>query len=287
MRLALLLGALTLTTPTTAQAAKPAKPASRTFAVIPFYAPERIWLLYSPLVEYLERATREPWKLALHADHASFIDDLCSGRVDVVLLGPVPLGRANRRCGATPFLVALGATGAPDYRSVLVTTDPAVTSVAALRGRTVGFFKGSTAAHVAPVEMLAEAGLPPGSYEAVFLESQDRLMSALLAGKIQAAGVKEALKRRFEREATLRVLATSAPLPNFAFAALPTFGRVERDRFAAALLRLRPRVRPADAATVQGWDDEVKNGFVRPSPQFLPAVLSLEDAVEKILSDAP
>lgn len=281
-RLALAVGAILFAAPAAA-----AEPATRTLGVIPFYAPERMWTLYSPLVEHLGRATGEPWKLALRGDHAAVIDDLCFGRVDVALLGPVPLGRANRRCGATPFLVALGANGAPDYRSVLLTADPAITSVAGLRGKRIGFFKGSTAAHVAPAQLLSEAGLPPGSYTAVFLESQDRLMSALLAGKIQAAGVKSALHKRFEREPGLRVLATSAPLPNFAFAALPSFGRQARERFAGALLRLRPRERPADAETVKSWDDEVKNGFVEPAPGYLPAVLSLQGVTEKILHDAP
>lgn len=279
--------ALVALAPRPPSAAEP-RPGARplTLAVIPFYAPERMWALYRPLVDHLRRATGRDWQLALPADHAALLDDLCAGRVDVALVGPVPLARAHGRCGAAPFLVALGRTGAPTYRSELLTTDPAVTSVEALRGRRVGFFRGSTAAHVVPAQMLADAGLAPGTYEQVFLESQDRIMAALLARKVSAAGVKSALYQRFAREKGLRRLATSGPLPNFAFAALPSLPAEARAPFAAALLQLRPRERAADAKRVAGWDDEVRNGFAAPGPDFMPAVLALQSATEKLLGDA-
>ena len=71
-------------------------------------------------------------------------------------------------------------------------------------------------------------------------------MTALLDGSIAGAGVKEALYRRFEQE-PLRLLQTSEPLPNFAFAALPSQPPAFRARFVAALLKLHPRESAADA----------------------------------------
>lgn len=281
------LSALLLASPRASAPAERPAPAPRTFAVVPFYAPERMWLLYSPFVEHLGRATREPWRLAVHPSHEALIDDLCAGKVDVALLGPVPLARANHRCGAVPFLVVLGADGSPTYRSVLLTTDPEVTSTEQLRGREIGFFQGSTAAHVLPVQMLTEAGLPPASYQAAFFESQDRLMTALLAKKVAAAGVKSALFDRFAKEPGLRRLQSSAPLPSFSFAARPSLAPAARERFASALLRLQPRTRRADAEVVKRWDDELRNGFVRPAPAFLPSVLALQEATERVLGHGP
>jgi ABC-type phosphate/phosphonate transport system substrate-binding protein len=252
----------------------------RTLAVVPFYTPERMWQLYSPFVEHLRRETGEPWELVLVPDHAALDQGLCAGKIDVALIGPIPLARLNRRCGAVPVLVPLGLDGVPAYRSVLLTTDPAVTSVAALRGKEIAFFKGSTAAHLVPARMLADAGLGPGDYQPVFLESQDRLMTALLARRVSAAGVKSALFRRFEQEPGLRLLETSAPLPNFCFAALPARSAT-RERFLAALQRLRPAERAADAALVEGWDDEVRSGFVLPPAGFLGSALDLHDATEQ------
>lgn len=282
-RIVLALCALLLSSPLRSVAEPPR---GRTLAIVPFYAPERMWVLYAPLVEYLERATGEPWQLRLSGSHDDLIELICAGKVDVALVGPVPLGRANARCGAVPFLVALGSDGAPEYRSVLLTSDPAVSSIGALRGKSVGFFKGSTAAHVLPAKMLADDGLPPGSYQAVFVESQDRLMAAVLSRKVAAAGVKWALYKRFEREPGLRRLQASGPVPNFSFAALPSLPAAVRDRFVAALLGLQPRASAAAAKTVASWDDEVRNGFVRPAPEFLANVQALRDVTERILRDA-
>ena len=263
----------------------PPQQTPRTLAVIPFYSPEKMWLLYTPFVEYLRRETGEPWELKLYPDHAAMIAGVCAGEVDISLLGPVPLGRVNRACGVLPFLVPRGPDGKPVYHSMLLTGDPAVTTVAGLRGRKIGLFKGSTAAHVLPLKMLLDAGLPQGAFTPVFFESQDRIMTALLSREISGAGVKEALFRRFE-QAPLRLLQTSAPLPNFAFAALASQPEARRASFVAALLRLSPGERPADAATVKGWDDEIKNGFMAPAPDFLPAVLEVHDIYEAVMHES-
>ncbi len=261
-------------------------PAARRLAVVPFYSPEQMWRLYEPFVEYLRRATGERWELSLHASHEALVEEFCAGRVDVALVGPIPLGRLERRCGASPFLLPVGPGGSTTYRSVLLTADPTVGSVAALRGKDVGFFRDSTAAHVLPVKLLSDAGLSPGSYRAVFLESQDRLVAAILAGTISAAGVKSALSQRCAAQPGLRVLATSEPLPSFSFAALPSLPAATRERFVAALLALRPTERAQDAELVRSWDDEVRYGFVLPPPDFLPSVRALVQLTERVQRDA-
>jgi len=267
-----------------AAAAAPSR-ATRTLAVIPFYSPERMWLLYTPLIDYLRRETGEPWELKLYANHDDMLAGVCAGDVDVTLLGPVPLGRVNRACGAFPFLVPRGKDGKPVFHSMLLSGDPAVTTVAGLRGKKIGLFKGSTGAHVIPLKMLRDAGLGPGSFEPVFYEGQDRIMTALLSREVQGAGVKEALYRRFEKE-PVRLLQTSEELPNFAFVALPAQPPAVRARFVAALLKLDPGTSAADAAAVKGWDDEIKNGFTAPAPDFLPAVLKVYDIYETVMHES-
>jgi ABC-type phosphate/phosphonate transport system substrate-binding protein len=281
----LLLCALFLIAPAAPAAEKADTKIARTLAVIPFYAPERMWQLYSPFVAYLGSRTSEPWELKLYASHEEMVRAVCAGEVDVALLGPVPLGRVNIACGAAPLLVALGRDGKPVYRAMLLTSDPAVASIEALRGRKVGFFRGSTAAHVVPLRMLRDAGLAPGSFEEVYFESQDKMLTALLERKIAGCGVKEALYRRFEQE-PVRLLQVSQELPNFALAVLPTLPQAVRERLAAALLALRPKERPADAEAMRGWDDEVANGFAVPPPGFLPAVLRLRDVYEAVIHES-
>jgi phosphonate transport system substrate-binding protein len=244
-----------------------------------------MWQLYTPFIEYIRRETGEPWQLRLYPNHDVMVKGVCAGEIDVALLGPVPLGRVNLACGATPFLAPKSGDGTPTYHAMLLSSDPAVTTVGALRGKKVGFFKGSTAAHILPLMMLRDAGLGPGEFEPVFFESQDRIMTALLSREVAAAGVKEALYRRFEKE-PLRLLQVSEPLPNFAFAALPSQPPALRERFVAALLKVHPLESAAAADAVKGWDDEIKNGFLVPAPDFLPAILKVRDIYESVMHES-
>jgi ABC-type phosphate/phosphonate transport system substrate-binding protein len=280
--LVIALGALLLA-PGMPLAAKPrAPPAARRLAIVPFYAPELMWRLYAPLVEYLSRQTGEAWTLVLPATHEAFDAAVCGGEVDVALMGPIPLARNHRRCGVRPFLVPLGQDGMPVYHAMLVTAAADVGSLADLRGRQIAFFRGSTAAHLVPVMMLQEAGLGPDAYQPLFLESQDRVMTAVLGGKASAGAVKSALYRRFAKERALKLLQTSRPLPNFAFASLPSLPKAVADHFSAALLRLRPREVPGDAEVVRAWDDELKAGFVAAPPGFLDAASDLLKTTESL-----
>jgi phosphonate transport system substrate-binding protein len=247
---------------------------SHTFAVIPFYSPDKIWTLYSPLIEYLKKTTGDPWKLELYNNHDEVIAGICSGRISAALLGPVPLGRALQKCATKPLLVAIGKEGKLFYRSVMLTNDDSVQTPAGLVGKKVGFFKGSTAAHIMPAKMLKDAGLDMTAIKPVFLESQDRIMSALLAGEIDAAGVKDTLARKFEKIG-LQVLATSPPLPNFAICITPTLPPKTRQNLLSALLRLKPATSESDAKTMSKWDDEIKHGFMTPNKEFIPSVRKL------------
>lgn len=248
-------------------------------AIIPFYAPEKIWKLYSPFIDYLNKTTNVTWALKLYHDHEEMIDGICRGEVSIALLGPAPFISAQRRCGVTPLLVVLGKDGKASYRSYFLTGDPAVKSFRDLKGKKVGFFKGSTAAHLVPERMLAAEGISMEMISPVFLTGQDRIMEALLKHEISAAGVKETLYNKFRGE-NLTVLKKSEAFPNFAFCATAQLGRRGRTEFVQALHKLKPISNPAHKTLVQGWDDEVSNGFALPSKTF-------SSQAQKLLDPSP
>lgn len=237
-------------------------PKTRTFAVIPFYAVEKIYALYTPFVQHLSRTSGATWELKLFPNHESLVEGFCRGEVDVVQLGPVPMARVNRKCGAVPFLAALSPEGLPTYRSVIITADPDVRSLTDLKGHTFGFFKGSTAAHILPAKVLKDAGVLP-AVQPVFFTSQDAIINALSTRELSGAGVKESLYRRVAGE-RFRMLHTSRPVPNFSFAVLPAADPRVSASFAESLLKLNPKGSAADAELMKGWDDEIKNGFLLP-----------------------
>lgn len=290
-----LLGTLTcillLSTPVAATAEQIPAPrpiGTRTYsiAVIPFYSPEKIWQLYSPFVAYLNRTTKLTWELKLYHNHESLLSALCADEISLALLGPVPLARASNQCGVLPVLTALTTEGAASYRSVLLTGDPAVRTTADLAGKTIGFFKGSTAAHIMPAKMLLDAGVALRKSSIKYFESQERLMTALLRREVSAAGVKESLARKFAGEG-VRILQTSEPLPHFAFCASPRLALPARAAFIEALTALNPRGRPVDRAVVASWDDEIKNGFIAPPARFLDDVLKLGGLYNEVMHALP
>lgn len=252
--------------------------------IIPYYSPEKLYVKFTPLVEYLRKSTGKPWELKLYPNHDTTIEAICSGEVSLVLLGPVPLARSMEKCGVESVAVAIGADGTLFYHSVIVTIDPSISSLAQLKGKQIGLFKGSTAAHIVPVRMLRASGVVKGDVKQVFFEGQDRIMSALLNGEVNAAGMKDVLYRRFS-DSRLRLLKTSEELPNFAFAAAPNLDRRTKDIFTKALLRLKPQKKEADRKLMQDWDDEIKNGFIVPSQSYSPSVMNLLSVYREVMSE--
>jgi phosphonate transport system substrate-binding protein len=251
----------------------------QSLGIVPYYAPEKIWTLFSPLAEYLTRATGTTWSLKLFSTQDELVKGVADGEVSVAFLGPVPFGRASRKCALRPLLVARAADGAPWYRSVLVTTDPSVRTLANLRGKTFGFFQGSTAAHVVPRRMLEDAGLKPDAYRSVFLKGQDRIVDALLKREIAAAGIKKSLYEKF-RGMGLVALLDSGPLPNFCFCATRSLSADAEKKFVSALTSLKTGPGEADHKRVQSWDDELRYGFVAPPDGYAGAAARLAEDFE-------
>lgn len=255
-----------------------------TITVIPYYSPEKLYIKFMPLVDYLRKTTGKPWELKLYPTHDTTIDAICSGEVSMALLGPVPLARSIEKCGVQTAAIAIGSDGTLFYHSVIVTTDPTVSKLTQLKGKQIGLFKGSTGAHIVPVKMLRNGGIGKGDIKPVFFEGQDRIMNALLSGEVDAAGMKDVLYKRFN-DSRLRVLKTSGPLPNFAFVASPKLSTKTKDLFAKAVLKLKPEKNEPDKKLMQDWDDEIRNGFVPPSPSYEPSVMNLLSIYREVMSE--
>jgi phosphonate transport system substrate-binding protein len=251
--------------------------------IVPFFTPEKMWQLYEPFVAYLNAHTPFAWELALGEKHDELVAKLAAGEIDVALLGPIPYGKALRgRVPIHPLLLALGTDGQPFYQSVLITADPAVASLPDLKGRRFGLFEQSTAAYYVPLAMLAEEGVARDQIVPVLLSSQDKIVSAVLGNQVAAGGVRESLFRKI-RDPRLRLLKTSAPLPQFAFVAARNTPPEVAKAFTEALLPLAPLTRPADRETVKGWDPEVANGFTLPTAGYEEGINLLLLSVEPFL----
>lgn len=240
--------------------------------IIPFYSPEKIWALYQPLIEYLNKTTDIKWELKLFKEHEALVKGICANEVSIAFLGPVPLGRAYEACGVDVLLVALGKDGKSHYRSIIFTADPKIKSLKDLNGKPFPFVKGSTAAHILPAKMLTEEGI---EFKPVFYKSQEKIVQAVLNQEVLAGGVKELIYEKF-KSFNLKVLKASEPIPNHAFCASPAIDKKVAEKFKRALLKLKPITNEKDKELVKDWDDEIKNGFILPYDGYLKEVLRLQ-----------
>jgi phosphonate transport system substrate-binding protein len=247
--------------------------------VIPFYTAEKIHQLYEPLVLHLSRVTGRAWTLKAGISHHAIVGELCAGEIDVAYLGPLPFARAVETCGARPLVISLDESGAPRQRAHLVTADPAIGTVGALRGRRFALFRGSTISDVLARSMLADAGIDERDVIPVWVPAMDRVVAAVLSNEAAAGVVKESLAARFATDG-LRTLAVSAPLPHFVFAAAPRLEPAAADSLAASLLALHPRESAADREIVAAWDPELQWGFASPPPELEAQMRTVWKALE-------
>jgi phosphonate transport system substrate-binding protein len=229
--------------------------------VVSFYNPRIMYLKYQPLVDYLALHTGTPWELVISPSYEQTVQDLCSGRLSLAYLGPLTYVRARAECGALP-IVRLNTGESASYRAlVMVKRDSPIQQINDLAGKVVGFGAPlSTSSHLVPREMLLDAGLVPGrDVRCEYFWHHDRAARAVLLGEVDACGIRDTVGRRFEQRG-LRIIAESAPIPNFPLVAGPSTSSHLREQLVRALVTL-PRADQAVELEMRGWDEELASGF--------------------------
>ena len=138
-------------------------PGPITLGVLPDQSRASVIAKYSPLVDYLSRATALEFELVVSTDYASMLDDFHDRRVDIVNFGGLTFTEAERRYNAEPL--------------VMRDTDLNFASCYLVRGtdnrRSVKEFEGevlafgpelSTSGHLMPRYFLKSAGLDPDTF---------------------------------------------------------------------------------------------------------------------------
>lgn len=237
-----------------------AEPPGR-FGVVSFYNPRIMYLKYQPLMDYLSEQTGRRWELVISPSYSETVQALCSGRLTMAYLGPLTYVRAHDECGVVP-VVRLNTAGSSSYTSlIMVRRDSPISSLAELADKVVGFGSPlSTSSHLVPRAMLEATGLVPGrTLHCVYYDHHDRAARAVLLGEADACGIRDIVGHKFEQRG-LRVLARSAPIPNFPLVLAPGTGEWVRDSVIRALVVL-PASDPSVRERMAGWDEELASGF--------------------------
>jgi phosphate/phosphite/phosphonate ABC transporter binding protein len=210
---------------------------------------------FGPLCTFINKVLDRRLFIRLGENYEQSIEDLGSGRALLSYQTPSTYVEAHERYGIEPLVVPL-TKGEPFYRSaIVVRTDSAIHSLAELRAKRFAFGDAkSTGSKAMPESMLKEAGV--GLRDLAkhgFVGSHDNVAKAVLQKEYDAGGLMLAVAEKYAGRG-LKILATSAKIPQFPLCAAPQLSAADREKLTQALTTLKdPQILGALGAQVTGF----------------------------------
>ena len=185
---------------------------------IPDESPTELARKAVPLVKYLEQRLGMKVEFTPVSDYAASVEALANKQVDLAWFGGFTFVQANVRSGgkAVPLVQREEDT---KFRSVFITTDPAIKTLADLKGKTLSFGSASsTSGHLMPRNYLLEAKIDPDKdlKRIAFSGAHDATIAAVAAGKVDVGALNISVWEKFVTDKKVdtdkvRVLYTTPP----------------------------------------------------------------------------
>lgn len=180
---------------------------------------------YRPLAEYLATKLGRKVELRTVDSWEGLAKSLANGETDLALMGPWGYVLANHQAGAQVISTILY-DGKPEYFAIMIThPNSGITSPADLKGRSFAFGdKGSTSGYLIPLHYLMTQGITPEKYFSKVVHTSHQAIETQVTQGVLDAGADYNRNRNAMIEQGLikadqsRIIWTSAPLPNDAFA---------------------------------------------------------------------
>ena len=158
---------------------------------IPDESPTELARKAAPLVKYLEGKLGMKVEFTPVTDYAAAVETLVNRKTDLAWFGGFTFVQANVRSGGKMVPVAQRAED-EKFRSVFITTDPAIQTLADLKGKDVSFgSQSSTSGHLMPRSFLLQAGVDPDKdfKRVAYSGAHDATIAAVASGKVQAGAL--------------------------------------------------------------------------------------------------
>ena len=205
----------------------------------------------APFQQYLTEQFGTEVKLITPESFKATMDGLATGSIDFAYVGGLIYLKARAQAGVVPLVQR---TSDLQFHSVFIAgSDKAIHSLRDLRGKKFAFGDvDSTSGHLIPYLEMKDAGLNPDRDMAVRFSGAHPLTVKLVeAGIVDAGAVDESIFKSLVSmgqidPAKVHIFYTSKPFVDKVWVARQGIGQAERDKLAAALLRLK-----------KGEDDEV------------------------------
>ncbi|HEX6019008.1 MAG TPA: putative selenate ABC transporter substrate-binding protein [Burkholderiaceae bacterium] len=219
---------------------------------IPDEAPTELARKAAPLIAYLGQQLGMKVEWTPVTDYAAAVVALVHRKVDMAWLGGFTFVQANVRSGGKVIPIVQREED-QKFRSVFITTDPAIRSLADLKGKDFAFgSQSSTSGHLMPRSFLLQAGIDPERdfRRVAYSGAHDATVAAVSSGTVQAGALNISVWEKLVAEkrvdtGRVRVFYTTPPYHDYNWS-------VHADMPAALRVRLTQALLALDRSTAAG-----------------------------------
>lgn len=213
---------------------------------IPDESPTELARKAAPLVRYLETRLGMKVEFTPVTDYAAAVEALVNHKVDLAWFGGFTFVQANARSGGKVIPIVQRAEDAT-FRSVFITTDPAITKLADLKGKDFSFgAQSSTSGHLMPRNALLVAGIEPERdfHRVAYSGAHDATIAAVAAGKVDAGALNVSVWDKFvadrKVDPKVHVFFTTPPFHDYNWSVHADMAPALREKLTQAFLDLKP-----------------------------------------------
>jgi phosphonate transport system substrate-binding protein len=214
---------------------------------IPDESPTELARKAEPLLKYLEGKLGMKVEYTPVTDYAAAVETLVNRKVDMAWFGGFTFVQSSVRSGGKTIPIVQRAED-EKFRSVFITTDPAIKGLADLKGKDVSFgSQSSTSGHLMPRSFLLDAGVNPDKdfRRVAFSGAHDATIAAVASGKVQAGALNISVWEKFVADGKVdtgkvRAFYTTPPYYDYNWTVHADMPAALREKLTAALLALDP-----------------------------------------------
>jgi phosphonate transport system substrate-binding protein len=212
---------------------------------IPDESPTELARKAEPLVKYLEAKLGMKVEYTPVTDYAAAVETLVNKKVDMAWFGGFTFVQANARSGGKAIPIVQREED-EKFRSVFITADETIKTLADLKGKDVSFgSQSSTSGHLMPRSFLLQAGVDPDKdfKRVAFSGAHDATIAAVASGKVQAGALNISVWEKFVADKKVdtdkvKVFYTTPPYYDYNWTVHADMPAATREKLTAALLAL-------------------------------------------------
>lgn len=212
---------------------------------IPDESPTELARKAEPLIKYLEAKLGMKVEYTPVTDYAAAVETLVNRKVDMAWFGGFTFVQAHHRSGGKVIPIVQREED-EKFRSVFITGDPTIKSLADLKGKDVSFgSQSSTSGHLMPRSFLLQAGVDPDKdfKRVAYSGAHDATVAAVASGKVQAGALNISVWEKLVADKKVdadkvKVFYTTPPYYDYNWSVHADMPAAMREKLSAALLAL-------------------------------------------------